>query len=840
MDYIDKLKEKFSVKDNRNIVFWYDTNSSRDIDLVINELFELGVKLWEIKENNTFQTRCQLEIIDKSSDYLLYANFQKPNNRENPLIDILLYSQEFSADDIALIINRYGLEHLNVREFISNNIRFFNDKKRCKKLEEILTTNPSMDQLALGMLCVLTGTNSLRIEEVVKVTLTKELDETNDAIKNISKLYDIDSFWDVVYNHFGIKYKDRSLEILLNTLIYCNLNSNIGFTLPADFKYIYESSAINVCNIFFEDLIKSNDKNKFVLNYLANIESKWQIEDIFIQQSYLNFYRCSTFKVIDKLLMKRFIEEIVNETANYDSWKKILDYRNLSIWIFEEKINNYYEILNYSLKLYNEKQKFKGTYMPKNASEWVNSYFNQQYNIDKIYRNLVREYTSAGQPDFFFTLVQHFSEWYSNYFLDKLAQWTDTIIKNELSENWNIDKLLNQFDFYNKKIKPLIDKTSEKVFVIISDAFRYECAKELEEKLRDRINSKVEVMPALATIPSYTQLGMAALLPGVNISIDDKGVVYKDDISTKGLENRNKILKKNIDEAIALSLPEFMSLKISEGQELIKGKRLVYLYHDRIDATGDSFKSEGYTYEVVSDAIDELKSSLLKLIGSYSAVRIFVTSDHGFIYQTEKIDEKYKAISVEGTVVDGNKRFAIGKGLSIPEGSNKVNMNYIGISLDTVITSRLNRFKSKGGGLRFVHGGAMPQEVIIPVLSYKEIRGQNRKKEEQRVSIIITNERIITNYNFKVIFFQEQKVDSNYGKRSLKAAFYQGENRISNEINITFDSDEEANKRVNYVSFIIQEKSYKIGEIVVLRLEDIKDNSIYKDVEYEMRIYDSF
>jgi hypothetical protein len=52
-----------------------------------------------------------------------------------------------------------------------------------------------------------------------------------------------------------------------------------------------------------------------------------------------------------------------------------------------------------------------------------------------------------------------------------------------------------------------------RVVVIISDAFRYEAAEELFRAMNgtDRYKAKLESM--LGVLPSYTALGMAALLP---------------------------------------------------------------------------------------------------------------------------------------------------------------------------------------------------------------------------------------------------------------------------------------------------------------------------------------
>lgn len=55
--------------------------------------------------------------------------------------------------------------------------------------------------------------------------------------------------------------------------------------------------------------------------------------------------------------------------------------------------------------------------------------------------------------------------------------------------------------------------------VVISDAMRYEVGEELLGRIRNLDRYDAEIEPALASLPSYTQLGMASLLPNKEIRI---------------------------------------------------------------------------------------------------------------------------------------------------------------------------------------------------------------------------------------------------------------------------------------------------------------------------------
>lgn len=385
----------------------------------------------------------------------------------------------------------------------------------------------------------------------------------------------------------------------------------------------------------------------------------------------------------------------------------------------------------------------------------------------------------------------------------------------------------------------MLEATRERIFVIISDALRYEIGMELLEEFQQRLNTEVKIIPMQATLPTYTQLGMAALLPGKITGIKEDGTIYVNDLSTKGLQNRNNILQMYEVDSIALKMEDFIQLTKDEGQEYIRGKRVVYLYHDAIDAIGDSSKTEAYTYEAVENVLERIKAAVRKLTGTYEAVRIFLTSDHGFLYQTSQVEQFQKTESLKGEIYDGNRRFAIGKNLTVPAGAIKVSLDYLGVDCEAVIAKGLNRFTA-GGGLRFVHGGAMPQESIIPLIEYRQIKGKARKSEAERVNVqVALIQKVITSYRFIVPFFQEEKVSPEQQPRTLRAAFYRNNERISNEVTITFDSTGEVSERQIEVVFHLLEDRYRMGEICVLRLEDVSGRAteLYAEEEFELKLY---
>jgi hypothetical protein len=87
-----------------------------------------------------------------------------------------------------------------------------------------------------------------------------------------------------------------------------------------------------------------------------------------------------------------------------------------------------------------------------------------------------------------------------------------------LLATWKLDGTVNQQDFFNRMVAPAFAAGSKRVFVVISDAFRYEAAEELVRDLNGKSGVKAALDAMLGVLPSYTALGMASLLPHASLA----------------------------------------------------------------------------------------------------------------------------------------------------------------------------------------------------------------------------------------------------------------------------------------------------------------------------------
>ncbi|WP_406542698.1 BREX-1 system phosphatase PglZ type A [Clostridium ljungdahlii] len=341
--------------------------------------------------------------------------------------------------------------------------------------------------------------------------------------------------------------------------------------------------------------------------------------------------------------------------------------------------------------------------------------------MDKAYRRFYAAFDKLEDKEALVELREKVENTYVNWFVDELSVKWSNAISDELQDNWNIPLITEQKDFYNTFIRQHVIK-GERVFVIISDALRYEAAKEFSDILNIERKGFTEIYAMQGVIPSYTKLGMASLLPNDKIEIDDKAEIIVDGINSAGTDNREKVLLKYSENSVAIQYKDLIEMSRSEFRKTFNGKKLIYIYHNSIDAVGDHAATEREVFNAVDETFKELKTLINDLINNVSASNIYITSDHGFIYKRGLITESDKTSKNAEDAAVEKRRFIISDKKQNMEGTICFSMDYI-LGKDSgkyvTVPRGSNRFKVQGEGANFVHGGATLQEIVVPVIKFK-------------------------------------------------------------------------------------------------------------------------
>lgn len=379
--------------------------------------------------------------------------------------------------------------------------------------------------------------------------------------------------------------------------------------------------------------------------------------------------------------------------------------------------------------------------------------------------------------------------------------------------------------------------TKRRVVVIISDAFRYEAAVELRDRINGKRYSEATLSSQLGVVPSYTTLGMASLLPHNALEYRESASddVFVDGQSSKGTAARTKILAAH--GGLAVTAETVKAWSRDEGREALKDQELVYVYHNVVDARGDSASTESETFLAVEHAIEELTELSRKILMHFNTSMVLITADHGFLFQQSKLEaaDRSSVADKPGSYLKNKKRYVVGFGLPDTgdawKGSTKATA---GTTSDTDfwVPKGANRFHFVGGS-RFVHGGVMPQEIVVPVLTVKQLRGEKAEKRTKRkVGVISTKSTLkMVNNIQKFDLMQTESVSDLITPVTVSMAIYDGNSKISSEETVTFDcATDSVSERVKQVRLSLSGTDFDRKKDYFLVLKD-------KDLNTEMERY---
>ncbi|WP_134684887.1 BREX-1 system phosphatase PglZ type A [Brevibacillus migulae] len=823
--------------EQRKIVFWFD----KDQEFVdyIDEITIENVKVHKLTEGNSFYTKYLLEEEDPASHFLIYSN-QDVGTEDNWLLDTLLYSKSFYADKISLIMNELKID-ASQRSVVKKYEKFFGNKDRLRKFKAFDTTTFSEETIELAIMSALCNLKSPDFEDVVKVILIDNLnDNENKYLDLIGKFFDSQVFWKYVSDRYGFEQSNPLLKGLFLHLTVSALSHAVEERHLSLIKnYI---ATRNKSNAFvFIDHWMHHKTDYLVYDQLAEMaEKEIRLADILNQLPVEEFKTADTFPFFDKAIIIYIANSLDARLEDYEEYIKLINVRRAKH--FYEKYQSIYEALYYTVKMFEFYKKYSLGIPKAQALDMFRSYVNDYHQMDTYYRKFYVAYDNETNSEILKKLKVMVENLYTNWYMGELSSHWSTAVQDEMKTSWMIPGIQNQKDFYRSFVAPKIHQ-GDRVFVIISDALRYEIAVELSDKLNSETKGACEIQPLLGGVPSVTKLGMASLLPHKNLEIDLNGRVLIDGKSSSGLENRIEILQAAVSDSTAVHFQELFAMNKAGRREHFKGKKLIYIYHDSIDAMGDKASTEIYTFTAAEKAIEEIYNIIKIIRDDLSGTNIFITADHGFVYQRDALEESDK-IEKEGIqAIEIKRRYLLSQDSGEKSG-------LLDISLDSLIQNEHQitayvpkatiRFKMQGSGVNYVHGGASLQEIVVPLIQFKNIRsGQKNSREIEKVDVKLTNTtRKITNSLFNLTFFQTEKVEDKRVPRTVKIYMVdENDGVISNEETIICDrTSDKPEERTFKLRFALKSIPYDKNGKYYLITKDEETNVIVEKTPFTINL----
>ena len=817
----------------RRIVVWVDED--KEFEDKLDGIEVNGAKVVALTGTNNFYVKKLLAVDDPTSNYLVYRPFAYESDEDNWLLDVELYGEEFRADLISMWMDEMSIPQTPaLRRCFKQYRKFFNAQARRNKVSSLQITPTTPAQLQMAIMAVLTGLKDVKPNAIIKAVLQGGLRTDSNAFYQEFVAYGIDeAFWRMVAQGTGYQDMDSDLARLAKHILLTASTRTMRQEFLAGLQAFISSAHQAYCYDFVSDWMHSADAGD-IYDIAEHIEGELKLPQRFMKLQVADLVETEVFPCVNEVILVKLMTEIGDHIIDVDTITRTVEKRRTCVWY--EDVKNYYEgILQVAKMQAFFKEHSAGFHTVEPKKVWK-EYTTEYYIMDTYYREFHKTYSESLKnyheelSDLFTHVMEKVEGLYSTWFLGQLgSNWSDACADN-LREYGRVLEVPQQTDFYHNKVETF----DSKVYVIISDALRYEVGASLAEQLQRETQAKVDLKSMQAVFPTITKFGMAALLPHKTLSVElrsgktDRLAVLADGQSTEA-NNRDKLLKTADKASVALKYKDIIGMKRTDRQALIKGMNVVYIYHDTIDEAGHL---ESSIFSACDTAIEEIKNMVRIIANEWGGANILITADHGFLYTYSPLneDDKVDKTGFMDRIVEYGRRFAIMQKDSDPDYLQKVkflggNTEYSGFAPRENI-----RIKMTGAGLNFVHGGISLQEMVVPVIEYHFLRNQSKEYKRNKskydtkpveISLLSAN-RKISNMIFSLNFYQKDAVGGNREEATYQLFFTDSAGKPISDVQkiIADKTSDNGQERTFRCSFNLKSLKYSNTEAYYLVIAD--------------------
>ena len=809
----DSLTALFTIN---TIVFWHDVDA--EFVTAVDGLQIDGVQLVRLDDTPALRVKLDIER-SPGQRWLVYSGKAEPEPAKDWLLDVRMRSKSFRADSTSILLEDLGLTTQGLRQHLKERAKFLRAKDRVDRLKRLVLPGDNAQDLDRKMLAVLTRADQPELFAVLqRIYAAVVVDGVADLLAQPKAWQDIDAndltpaFWDLVQTQLGYVDANPSLRDLLLRILVTDFCLGLQGDAPRQLAHFVLPDRTLAANAsVFVGRWRSDIAQFGNYNALAQaVANELDLVSLLSNQSAEKLADCMTFEDVELRLVQDLKKRIVTGAgANMDVVRSLMARRRDGHWANPllasanertRALAACYDALTAAADFLSLKATHAAGFSFADADTAFIQYRDELFRFDQLYRHF---HTAADAVEPTGWAVLHelretIEGAYSGWFMPQLSTAWAKVMEGPqgLLTHWKLTEVTPQQAFYERKVLPLFEGGVKRVYVLISDAFRFEVAQELVQHTNSKSRFKASLDSMLGVLPSYTALGMAALLPHQTLAYKESANldVLADGHTVATLEQRNEHLKAF--GGIAVRAEDLMALGKNEGRELVRDQRLIYVYHDRIDMTGDKQASETKTFEAAAQTVQELSNVLGFIINSLNGSTVLVTADHGFIYQESALNASDKSTLDDKPVgtLKAKKRYLIGRDLGA---TSKAWSGNTAVTAGTTPDGSLDFWVPKGasrfhfaGGARFVHGSAMPQEVVVPVITVRVSEAESAKTKYVSVSLLGTANKVVTNTQ-RFEFIQTDAVSERVLARSVVVSLRDVQDQdkpISNVQSITFDS----------------------------------------------------
>lgn len=715
---------------------------------------------------------------------VVYRAGEKPAPEDDFLYDVKLSSTPFSCRMESVWAGECNVP-AELADELAEHVRFFNSKERRARLAESVLDKSTAKGLRIAMLASCAGSKS---------------DNPRDAVRDVvGRLL-------VELGRGQAKTTSLIVECGLAQTLWSEVESVVGYSAPAGAEPSVEDMALEMLKARCGDLVSGGaaplgaDASKILGDIAANGRTRSSFDALVRDfgeaiaeaidpdaRTMESIGTNDTLPVFDRWIVSDMLSRAISGDLRPAEADGEINMRKHTLW-FGECESQYVAVAAAAATLSRIDSYFSSCTSKTTQKAIFDAYCTEWYRIDEGYRHFIAalRLSSGRFGQTARRLADKVNDAYGKFLVDLTDRWQIHLMD---SGSYPSVAIPAQSSFFCEKVEKSFPKAEDgrRIGVIVSDALRFEVGAELASRvnkgelaaIQGRAKASCEAMASM--LPSYTQLGMAALLPRGSMEIlPETENVLKGGNPTNGLSNRQKITEVAVPGALLLQASEVLE----SGLAKVDDAPLVVVYHNAIDKRGDSRDTEGEVFAACEGAIDQVAKVAGELLRA-GCCKVFVTSDHGFLYQERSVEEFNYAVvdgladlaAADGKLLSYGRRYAVGR--QLPECEELMEYSAAELSLEgdyrIALPRGIARLRLRGSGARYVHGGASLQENVVPVVTIEPAK-RSQGASKTGVQGFLHGRATITGSTVALDVYQTDPCSDKVAPLTVKVGLYNPEN----------------------------------------------------------------
>tara|TARA_R110002096_G_scaffold233047_2_gene423006 strand:+ start:2658 stop:5174 length:2517 start_codon:yes stop_codon:yes gene_type:complete len=377
-----------------------------------------------------------------------------------------------------------------------------------------------------------------------------------------------------------------------------------------------------------EQLRKHDDHKDLYKTTAQKVEDDLQLAERAAGVSNLGIR--DTFSFEERVFLKRFVEAA--SAGDIEGARVIRETRKNSIWLSQEDRLAEWILADRALNLLDATARLSAPSFS-SLEEIIHGYASHWRELDRNHREMEQSVNQIeGDHKDLDTLVVAARKAY----FQSVEALQKEFLRHVESEGWPAtgSHILWNRQLFDKVVSPRLDE-GKRVAYFLVDSLRYELGAELEKQLSEKM--KVSLFAVCAQLPSYTEVGMASLMPEAeaNLSVEEKNGKLVTHLggktATDPTTRRAYLESKKGDQCDDIELTTLVKKKRISIND---GVRLLVVRTRDIDSI--AHKSPHHVLDIIPGLVREVIRGISR-VGELGFDEAVIATDHGFLLFSDQI-----------------------------------------------------------------------------------------------------------------------------------------------------------------------------------------------------------